>query len=151
MIGPLRYRATWHRSATIYASAATMNIRFCCRPFKEQINRAGQRGSAIVVSRNGQNPLKFRLQSRGVAHENEEEAKKISTQIIVSIWTQQTIEYCPYCGRRPQELSVRPFLQYWRLHGCFVCFSSRCGESRKNDQKSFRYWEAATGFSGSYR
>jgi len=81
-----------------------MSMQFCCRRFEEKIDRAGQRGFAIVVSRDGQNPLKFRLQSRGVAHGDETKVKKISTQIIVNIWTQQAIEYCPYCGRRLQEL-----------------------------------------------
>ena len=81
-----------------------MSIQFCCRRFKELIDRAGQRGLAAVVSRNGQNPLKFRLQSRGIAHEDEVESKKISTQIVINIQTQQAIEYCPYCGSHLQKL-----------------------------------------------
>jgi len=81
-----------------------MNIRFCCSRFKELIDRAGQRGLAVVVSRNGQNPLKFRLQSRGVADQDEVESKKISTRIVIDIQTLNTIEYCPFCGKHLQKL-----------------------------------------------
>jgi hypothetical protein len=92
-----------------------MSIQFCCNRFKELIDRAGQRGSAIVVARNGQNPLKFRLQSRGVAHENEVDATRISTQIIINISAQQAIEYCPYCGTRLQELLDATPVEYEEL------------------------------------
>jgi len=67
-----------------------MSIQFCCQPFKELIDRAGQKGPAVVVSRRGSNPLKFRLQSRGVAHQNEVAFKKISIPIEVNIWTLDT-------------------------------------------------------------
>jgi hypothetical protein len=100
---------------SIPVTAITMSIQFCCRRFKELIDRAGQRGSAIVVSRNGQNPLKFRLQSRGIAHENEVEAKGISTHVIINISAQQTIEYCPYCGTRLQELLDATPVEYEEL------------------------------------
>jgi hypothetical protein len=81
-----------------------MNIRFCCSRFKELIDRAGQRGLAAVLHRYGANPLKFLLQSRGIAHEDIAESKKISTRIVINIQTLKRIDYCPFCGKSIQEL-----------------------------------------------
>jgi hypothetical protein len=81
-----------------------MSIQFCCQPFKELIDRAGQRGLAAVVHRYGANPLKFLLQSRGIAHEDVVEPKEVSTRIVINIQTLKRIDYCPFCGTRLQEL-----------------------------------------------
>jgi hypothetical protein len=92
-----------------------MNIRFCCRRFKELIDRAGQRGLAAVVHRYGANPLKFLLQSRGIAHQIEEEPKKISPGIVINVQTLPRIDYCPFCGKHLQELLNATPVEYEEL------------------------------------
>jgi hypothetical protein len=92
-----------------------MKIQFCCRRFKELIDRAGERGLAVVVSRNGQNPLKFRLQSRGVAHQDEVESEKTSARIVINIQMLNAIEYCPFCGKHLQELLNTTPVEYEEL------------------------------------
>jgi hypothetical protein len=106
-----------------------MNIQFCCRRFPELIDRAGQRGLAVVVSRNGQNPLKFRIQSRGIAHQDEGEAKTVSTRIVVNIQMLNTIEYCPFCGSHLQELLDATPVEYDELAKKHLPFVTMAGVS----------------------
>ena len=81
-----------------------MSIEFCCHGFKGLLDRAGQRGPSVIVVQKSPSQLKFRLQSRGIAHEDQTEFKKIVIPIAVNFETAVTIAYCPYCGRRLEEL-----------------------------------------------
>jgi hypothetical protein len=81
-----------------------MNIQYCCQGFKGLIERAGERGASVIVVRMFKNQLKFRLQSRGIAHRDAANFRKIAIPIEVNILLTVTIAYCPYCGRRLEEL-----------------------------------------------
>lgn len=80
-----------------------MSIQYCCHSFKGLIDTAGERGHSVIVVRI-QNRLIFRLQSRGLAHRDLANFRKISIPIEVNLLLTVTVAHCPFCGCRLQKL-----------------------------------------------
>jgi hypothetical protein len=92
-----------------------MSIQFCCQPFNDLINRAGQKGPAIIVVKRSPNQLRFRLQSRGVAHQDEADIKTMSIPIKINLSMTVGLNYCPFCGRYLQEMLEATPAEYEEL------------------------------------
>ena len=96
---------------------------FCCPGFQHRITDAGQRGIAVIVIRTSDG-IRFRLQSRGIAFEDERKIRPVpdSPEIKINIAEECGLQYCPFCGRRLQELveaSPRPFEELVEKHKKF--------------------------------
>jgi hypothetical protein len=86
---------------------------YCCQCLENYVANAGQRGAAILVFRmpNGDG-LRFVLQSRGVAFEDEAKVGPIASELApvpyrINISCCGVIKHCPGCGRRLEDL-VQP-------------------------------------------
>lgn len=87
---------------------------FCCPGFKNLIENAGQTGpAAIVVWRSNQ--LRFLLQSRGVAYEDEAGFKTRNVPIRINVSSTVGLQYCLFCGRRLRELLETSPAEYAEL------------------------------------
>lgn len=67
---------------------------FCCDAFDRAIENAGKSGLAFLCKSEGNRG--FRVQSRGVDFELEEQAAKYP--IAINLATEQVIKICPFCG-----------------------------------------------------
>jgi hypothetical protein len=77
---------------------------FCCQTFENTVASAGERGLAILVERTPDG-IGFNLQSRGVAYEDIGKLRPVPEQdVIINVSRDVMIRYCPWCGRRLQEL-----------------------------------------------
>lgn len=82
-----------------------MNKAFCCPGFQNNIQAAGERGIAVLVVRTAEG-IRFRLQSRGIAFEDESKIGPMpgSPDIKINVSCSTGLQFCPACGRRLQEL-----------------------------------------------
>ena len=76
---------------------------FCCVGFEHRVTDAGQRGIAVLVLKTTDG-IKFRLQSRGIAFEDENKIHPISVNIKINVSCECGLRFCPFCGRKLQEL-----------------------------------------------
>ena len=93
---------------------------FCCNCLQNYITSAGQRGASILVFKvPDKEELRFVLQSRGVAFEDEGKLGPVPVETAplpysINVSHCGIIKYCPGCGRRLQDLveaSREPFLR----------------------------------------
>jgi hypothetical protein len=72
---------------------------FCCVGLKNLVGNAGARGLSVLV-RNTSYGLKFSLQSRGLAKEDEARALSESHKITFTINFANDVGliFCPFCG-----------------------------------------------------
>ncbi len=83
-----------------------LNDMFCCPGFQNGIEAAGQRGMAILVHKTSTG-INFLLQSRGIAFDD---VKRIrpnpnASDVKINVSSETGLQYCPWCGRRLQELA----------------------------------------------
>lgn len=76
---------------------------YCCAGLENLVGNAGERGIAVLV-RVTKDGIRFVLQSRGVAHEDEGKLQPMPLDINVNISCNVGLRYCPFCGRRLAEL-----------------------------------------------
>jgi len=77
---------------------------YCCDLLENSISRAGQRGIATLVERTPERFL-FRLQSRAVAFGEERRLRVEPSDIMLNIDFTVGSSYCPWCGKKLQELA----------------------------------------------
>ena len=80
---------------------------YCCHGLQNDIANAGQRGISILLFRIPHtDDLRFVLQSRGVAFDDEPKLGPIPTSLpyLINISCCGIIKYCPTCGRCLKEL-----------------------------------------------
>jgi hypothetical protein len=89
----------------------------CCVVLRNHLDMAGKRGPSVVLSEdNGY--LSFRLQSRGVDHDD---VAKLTAKpqpdrdLLINIFTTVTIQYCPWCGSKLANLFLRAPHHYREL------------------------------------
>jgi hypothetical protein len=76
---------------------------YCCDGFSNLIMAAGERGNAaLAVEKRGR--LYFLLQSRGVAFEDESKLRPASIEVTINIASCTGLRFCPFCGRKLEEL-----------------------------------------------
>jgi hypothetical protein len=78
---------------------------YCCDRLENSISHAGQRGLATLVERTPRRFI-FYLQSRAVAFGEERRLRVEPMDIRVNIDFTVGIQFCPWCGRRLQELAT---------------------------------------------
>ena len=84
-------------------------MKYCCDPFYHALENAGQKGFAIIVSREHDN-INYFIQSRICDHSFNEQflakMKSLPTPLGISIplQIQKKIEYCPFCGKKLSTL-----------------------------------------------
>jgi len=83
------------------------DLMFCCPGFEHRVANAGQRGLGILIERTGTG-FAFLLQSRGIAHEDESKVGPTAgaPDMLINIACQTGMAYCPWCGRRLEDLAV---------------------------------------------
>jgi len=83
-----------------------LNKAFCCAGFQHRIEAAGKRGIAILVHKTAGGIL-FLLQSRGIAIEDGSKLAPMpgAPDMKINISFDIGLQYCPWCGRRLQELA----------------------------------------------
>src|SRR5687768_8699981 len=79
---------------------------FCCSSLADRIESAGSRGLSIVIER-AADGFKFLLQSRGVAYEDVPKLRPMPIDIHINVAQDVGLGYCPWCGRRLQELVTK--------------------------------------------
>lgn len=70
-------------------------MKWCCIPFENHYQIAGERGIAVVVSMDGRDPT-FLLQSRAF---DRNKTPVLETTEPMSLVTETAIDFCPWCGR----------------------------------------------------
>jgi hypothetical protein len=80
-----------------------MNNIFCCPGFEHRITNAGQRGIAVLAHKTSSG-IMFLLQSRGIAFEDEGKLRPMPIDISIRVSCDVGLQFCPFCGRRLQEL-----------------------------------------------
>jgi hypothetical protein len=77
---------------------------YCCDGLQNLVLSAGERGIAVLVfvATNG---IRFVLQSRGVAFEDEDKLRPAPIDIKINIACCSGLRFCPYCGRALGELA----------------------------------------------
>lgn len=83
---------------------------FCCTGLQHRVTDAGQSGIAILIVDTPEG-IRFRLQSRGIAFEDEPKLVPMpgAPDIRVNIACETGLQFCPFCGRRLQDLvNARP-------------------------------------------
>ena len=82
-----------------------MNKIFCCPGFQHRVGDAGQRGIAVLAVKTSEG-IRFRLQSRGIAYEDESKIHPMpdSPDIKINVSCESGLQFCPFCGRMLQEL-----------------------------------------------
>jgi hypothetical protein len=82
-----------------------MNKIFCCPGFQHLVGDAGQRGLAVLVVKTSEG-IRFRLQSRGIAFEDVSKIRPAPDypDIKINVACESGLQFCPFCGRRLQEL-----------------------------------------------
>lgn len=82
-----------------------MNKMFCCHGFQNRVEAAGQRGMAIVLHKTSSGMM-FLLQSRGIALEDVKSVQlnPFPLDIKINVSSEIGLQYCPWCGRRIQDL-----------------------------------------------
>jgi len=96
---------------------------FCCSGFQHSVEAAGQRGLAVLAHKTSSG-IMFLFQSRGIAFED---VKKVgpnpsATDIKINVSFETGLQYCPWCGRRLQELieiSPEAFVELAEKHKKF--------------------------------
>lgn len=85
--------------------AFELDKRFCCPGFQHRVADAGQRGVAVLVV-NTPEGISFRLQSRGIAFEDEKKIGPMpgAPDMKINVSCEVGLQYCPFCGRRLQDL-----------------------------------------------
>ena len=76
---------------------------YCCDLLENSISHAGQRGLATLVERTPERFI-FYLQSRAVAFGDERRLRIEPMDITLNIDFTVGIHFCPWCGKRLQEL-----------------------------------------------
>jgi len=78
---------------------------FCCPGFQHRVADAGQRGIAVLVV-NTSEGIRFRIQSRGIAFDDERKIGPMPSapDMKVNVSCVVGLLYCPFCGRRLQDL-----------------------------------------------
>ncbi len=80
-----------------------MNKIFCCPGFQHRIGDAGNRGVAVLVRKTPEG-IRFLLQSRGIAFDDESKIHPMPVEININVSCEIGLQFCPFCGRRLQEL-----------------------------------------------
>lgn len=71
---------------------------FCCDGFRNLLSLAGQRGLAILVREDDLGIVRFVVQARGIAYEDEGTWAKVPFNISVNVASVMGLQYCPTCG-----------------------------------------------------
>lgn len=72
-------------------------IKWCCQPFRNRFDLAGDRSIAVLVERSFDGESEFILQAR--TFEKGQEPVDLSTAVPMSLVSESTIKFCPWCGR----------------------------------------------------
>lgn len=82
-----------------------LNKAFCCFGFQNSVSEAGRRGISLLVIKTSKG-IGFRLQSRGIAFEDQDKLKAVpnSPDIKINISSVVGLKFCPWCGRKLEEL-----------------------------------------------
>ena len=93
----------------------------CCIPLKNLLDDAGRRGVSALV-RHTDTGINFLLQSRGIDFTDEPKLHPVDLDLSINISCDIKIRFCPFCGRRLQELidtSPEYFDKLAQEHGKF--------------------------------
>ena|SRR5438128_1891844 len=77
---------------------------YCCTGLKNLVSSAGDRGLAILAREQSPNRIGFVIQSRGLAFGDEAKWKPVSVEVIINIDCTMGLLFCPFCGRRLDDL-----------------------------------------------
>lgn len=97
---------------------------FCCPGFENSVRNAGQRGIAALAKRTCDG-IVFVLQSRGIAFGDESQIGPMPgfPDIMINVSCTTGLRFCPWCGRRLQDLveaSPRVFEKLVQKHKKFL-------------------------------
>jgi len=76
---------------------------YCCDGLRNDVSSAGERGIAILAYEVPEG-VRFLLQSRGVAFEDEGKLRPFPIDVKINIASAGGVRFCPACGRKLQEL-----------------------------------------------
>jgi hypothetical protein len=77
---------------------------YCCDGFRNLVSLAGERGPAILARETSAGHLVFVLQSRGVAFEDISKLRPVPIDIKINVDAVIGLRFCPFCGRKLEEL-----------------------------------------------
>mgnify|MGYP005858191645 CR=1 FL=1 len=83
-----------------------LDKRFCCPGFQHRVADAGQRGIAVLVV-NTSDGIRFRLQSRGIAFDDEKRIGPMpgAPDMQINVSCEVGLQYCPFCGCKLLDLA----------------------------------------------
>ena len=114
-----------HLTDSDFAPGAPPPDGCCCWPLWNGMMAAGQRGLAVVLAEQAEG-LCFWLQSRGVDFKHEQSVRANSDapqDLYINLVTSQVIHFCPWCGRRLEEVAAVapvPLARFAAAHRAFV-------------------------------
>jgi hypothetical protein len=78
---------------------------FCCSGLQHRVEAAGQRGLAVLAHKTSSG-IMFLFQSRRIAFHDAEKIRPDPTapDIKINVSFETGLQYCPWCGRRLQDL-----------------------------------------------
>ena len=81
---------------------------YCCNGFANMVKCAGERGNAIIVTKDSTGEFCFLLQSRGLAFRDEQKLDRlqIDGDLIINISAEIGVRYCPFCGCLLERLAA---------------------------------------------
>ena len=91
----------------------TITKKWCCDAFKNSYDLAGKRAIAVLVDRSTDGDPEFLLQARAFVKGGE--PLDLNTAVPMSLVTESSMRFCPWCGRnlsrwyrRVIDLLIRP-------------------------------------------
>jgi hypothetical protein len=77
---------------------------YCCDGFRNFLSLAGERGLAILAREDSSGHLRFLVQSRGVAYDDEPKLRPFPIDVSINIASVMGLRFCPFCGRELDDL-----------------------------------------------
>ena len=77
---------------------------YCCDGFRNLVSLAGERGPAILSRETSTGEVVFVLQSRGVAFDDVNRLRPVPIDIKINVDAVIGLRFCPFCGRKLEEL-----------------------------------------------
>jgi len=77
---------------------------YCCDGFRNFVSAAGDRGLGILAYENEPGRIRFVIQSRGVAFDDESKLKPVPIDVTLNVSTEIGVRFCPFCGHALNEL-----------------------------------------------
>ena len=85
-------------TTAVFGQFKRLSAKWCCAGFQAHYESAGERGFAVLVEKDDDFVVRFLIQSRAVAKNDEARLKIASGDVLVGLVTETALTFCPWCG-----------------------------------------------------